>query len=188
MGLAILVFPPRSYRHVARESVRVSSTERLRDGIREELSKAAAERVTRPAWDAITVNWDVEDFGGFNSGAELVQNLDAWEHYQPGKWLSQLVFAVGLPSGMADGAGTLLGLALPLPGEKFLDQLSTVIKLAGIVFAVASGNPVAACASLKSLVHEEMVDAVAKVIRADVGVSQTPSAKNTPHPPGAPGI
>jgi len=160
----------------------------LRRGIREELSKAIADRGTRPAWDAITVEWNVKDFGGFNNAGDLVQNLETWEHHQVGQWFSQVGSAAGLPTAMTGGAGDVLGLAVPLPGEHFLDQLSTVIHLAGVAFAVASGNPALACASLKSLAHTAMIDIVSTELQATLTPAPQPQppAGLDPNGPDAP--
>jgi hypothetical protein len=189
MGVAVLVFPPPSYRGVVGRSLWVADSPRqLRRGITEELSKAIADRTTRPEWDAITVKWDVTDFGGFNSAGDLVQNLETWEHHRVGQWFSQVGSAAGLPTSLTGGAGDVLGLAVPLPGEHFLDQLSTVIHLAGVAFAVASGNPALACASLKSLAHTAMIDIVSTELQATLTPAPQldPPAGPDPGSPDAP--
>ena len=103
-----------------------------------------ATEAIQPEWNLITLQWaPTRDFGRFDSAAELARNLETWEHRAAGRWLAQVGTAAGVPSGVA-GAGIAVGIAVPLPGAQALGQLSIAVNLAGVAFALATGNPVLA--------------------------------------------
>jgi hypothetical protein len=134
-----------------------------------------ATEAIQPEWNRITLQWaPTRDFGGFNSAAELARNLETWEHRAAGRWLAQVGTAAGVPSGVA-GAGIAVGTVVPLPGAQALGQLPIAANLAGVAFALATGNPVLACASLKSLAHEALIKAVSAEIRTILAPRGEPS-------------
>jgi hypothetical protein len=137
--------------------------------------KDIATQAIQPEWNRITLHWaPTPDFGRFNSAAELARNLETWEHGEAGRWLAQVGSAAGMPSGVA-GARIAVVAVVPLPGDQTLGRLSIVLNLAGVAFALATGNPVLACASLKSFAHEALIKAVSVEIRAILAPRVEPS-------------
>ena len=92
--------------------------------------------------------------------AMMADKLGQWDHVLLQGFLS----IAGLPAPI-DAA---IVFVVPLPGDDLMSDLAEVIRVAGVVLAFASGNAVRAYASLKSLVHEELVKVVAGLIHKDV--------------------
>jgi hypothetical protein len=69
---------------------------------------------------------------------------------------------------------------VPLPGDRLIDDLSTAIKVAGIGFAIMTGHAVLACASLKSLLHDELVKITVKAFGAGMDALVNPSTPTKP--------
>ena len=137
----------------------------LLDGVRERLAGQLAEFAIDPMWGPATARWCVTDIGGFDAAARLFGGLDTWSHSAVASWVTQVSDAIDMPGAMADGAGAVIGLAVPLPIDRPLRDLSRITQVAGVAFAVLTGNPVLACASLKALAHDQLIDLVAKGIR-----------------------
>jgi hypothetical protein len=136
--------------------------ERLLDGIRERLAERATETGLNPVWDAATARWYVTDFGGFERAAEVFGDLDNWGHQAVAAWVEDVDRAIDMPRAVAGDVGEVIGLAIPLPIDRPLIDASRVIQIAGVAFAAATGNMPLACASLKSLAHDRLVDFMAK--------------------------
>ncbi len=83
-----------------------------------------------------------------------------WDH----DLLRQLLANAGLP----DPVDAAIVFVVPLPGDHLMNELAKVIKVVGIAFAFATGHAVWACASVKSLLHDELVGVAARVIRNEV--------------------
>ena len=137
----------------------------LLDGVRERLAGQLAGFAMDPMWDLATADWYVTDIGGFDAAARLFGDLDTWSHSAVASWVTQVSVAIGMPGAMADGAGVVIGFAVPLPIDRPLKALSRITQVAGVAFAVLTGNPVLACASLKALAHDQLIDLVVKGIR-----------------------
>lgn len=151
------------------------AAQRLVGQMNERVTEDIAAQAILPEWNLLTLQWaPTRDFGGFDSVAELARNLDTWEHRVAGRWLAQVGAAAGVPSGVA-GAGIAVGTIVPLPGDQALGQLSIAVNLAGVAFALATGNPILASASLKSLAHETLIKAVAAEIRTILAPRVVPS-------------
>jgi hypothetical protein len=135
---------------------------RLLDGIRERLAERATETGLNPVWDAATTRWYVTDFGGFERAAEVFGDLDNWGHQAVAAWVEDVDRAIDMPRAVAGDVGEVIGLAIPLPIDRPLIDASRVIQVAGVAFAAATGNMPLACASLKSLAHDRLVDFMAK--------------------------
>jgi len=86
--------------------------------------------------------------------------------------VDQLGLLVGLPDIVADGAGLMIRYLVPLPVDQSLDDLSRIAQVAGIVIFAAAGGHVLACASLKSFVHDELTDRLAKELCRVIGLRQ----------------
>ena len=161
----VIVHAPPEFRDWARgqPSPLREDVTRLVDGMRERLSQQAAGRVIDVVWKPATSGWSVVDFGGFNKMAGLPADFDDWGHQQVGTWATQATDAAGLP--LLDGAGAVIRYLVPLPFDRALHDASRVIQVAGILAFALPGGHVLACASLKSLVHDEMTDLLAEQLR-----------------------
>ena len=136
--------------------------DRLLDGIRERLATRATETGLNPVWDAATTEWYVTDFGGFERVAEMFGDLDNWGHQAVAAWVGDVGRMIDMPTAVAGDVGEVIGLAIPLPIDRPLIDASRVIQVAGVAFAAATGNMPLACASLKSLAHDRLIDFMAK--------------------------
>jgi hypothetical protein len=156
--------------------------ESLLEGVKERLTDTAAGQVVNAVWEPATTGWQVTGFWGFDSAAGVTDDLDNWSHREAGNWAAQLGGAAGLPGGIADGAGAVIRYLVPLPVDRPLEDLSRVIKVAGIVVFALAGGHVLACASLKSLVHQELTDLLARQLRTVI--SSQPAGPEPGWPPG----
>jgi hypothetical protein len=164
----------------------------LVDGIRERLSQQAAGRIVNIVWAPATDRWQVTDFGGFDRMAGYPTRLDDWDHQQAGALAAKVGTAAGLPANVAQGAGFLIRYVVPLPLDGALQDLTRVIQVAGIAAFALPGGHVLACASLKSLIHDEVADLVAKQLRGAIwlepaapGSRQRPITESAPARPAS---
>jgi hypothetical protein len=158
----------------------------LVDGMRERLSGQAAGRAVDVLWAPATGGWRVVDFGSFDKMAGFPTQLDDWGHRQAGAWVAQAGTAAGLPADVTGGAGAVIRYLVPLPFDPGLHDVSRVIQVAGILAFALPGGHVLACASLKSLVHDEITDLLAKQLRAVIWPGPATPDPGQPQPPGPP--
>jgi hypothetical protein len=116
-------------------------------GVQERLTDGLAGLFVNAVWQPATADWRVADFGGFDRVSGLPDDLDNWGHREIGTWAARLGLVAGLPGSAADGIGAVVGYLVPLPADRHLEDLSRVIRVAGIVtFAAhvhvpAAGGP-----------------------------------------------
>jgi hypothetical protein len=132
--------------------------------MREQFSQSAASWLVDSAWEPAAAAWRVTDFADFDILSGLSEAVGNWEHQEAGAFAEQLGRITGLSGIAVDGAGVVVRYLVPLPGDQALEDFSRLIKVAGIVAFGLAGGHVLACASLKSLVHDELIDLVANGI------------------------
>jgi periplasmic divalent cation tolerance protein len=138
--------------------------DRLLNEIGERLAGQATETGVNPVWDVTTTRWHVTDFGGFEHAAEMFSGLDNRAHQAVAAWVQDVGSAIGMPGAVAGDVGEVIGLAIPLPIDRPLIEASRVIQVAGIAFAVATGNAPLACASIKAYAHDRLINFMARGI------------------------
>jgi hypothetical protein len=143
----------------------LAQPERLRkdtDPLLEGVRKRAAGAILGAVWAPATAGWQVTDFGGFDRLSGLPGHLDDWSHRQIGMAAAQVGRSAGLPPNVTAGAGAVIRYLVPLPVDRSLAEVSRAIKLAGVLAFSLAGAHVLACASLKSLVHDQLAEWVAE--------------------------
>jgi len=141
----------------------------LGDKVQDRIRHEASERLIAGWWKDATSRWQAQDYGGFGITADEVKE---WDHDLLQRFLAN--------TGMPDPATAAVVFVVPLPGDEFMGDLAEVIRVAGVLFAFASGHAVWACASLKALVHEKLVDVVAGIMREEIAALSQVTATESP--------
>jgi hypothetical protein len=168
------------------DEVQEGVLEGVRKGVPEWLAERFAQIAIDPVWEPASRDWHVTDIGGFEAAARSFSDLDTWSHSAVASWVTDVGNAIGMPGAMANGAGAVIGLAVPLPFDQPLKELSQVIQVAGVAFGIVTGNAPLACASLKALAHDQLIDLVAREVRGVTSVKLFKPGHASPRRPDRP--
>ena len=146
----------------------------LLEALREKVKDSAISSVAGPSWDVLTQKWRTTDPGNFAGVSDRVRDLD------------EDMFRVAMNSiGVPGPVEAALVFVVPLPLSKPLGELAVLGDVVGIAFALMTGHALMACASLKSLAREGIIQLFKEAIKEALDkehVALRPPAETTPPP------
>ena len=146
----------------------------LMETLQEQVRDSAISSITDPSWEVLTQRWQTTDPGNFAGVSDRVRDLDK-------DMFRTAMNSIGVP-GPVEAA---LVFVVPLPFSKPLGELAVMGDVLGIAFALAAGHALMACASLKSLAHEGIIQLFKKAIKQALDsehVALRPPAETAPPP------
>lgn len=142
--------------------------------LQKQVRDSAASSIADPSWEVLTQKWQTADPGNFAGVSDKVRDLDE-------DMFRAAMNSIGIP-GPVEAA---LVFVVPLPLSEPLGELAVLGDVLGIAFALATGHALMACASLKSLAHEGIIQLFKNAIDQALDSEQValrPPAETAPLP------
>lgn len=115
-----------------------------------------------PAWDIATAPWQTQEATSLADVAEMVGHLKSSIHETfVGAPTRTLLTSWGLQPLPSELVGATAA-AYALPGDGAVRQVKLLVQVTGLIAGAAAGNPLLVSACLKSWVHDQVRDAVAR--------------------------
>jgi hypothetical protein len=146
----------------------------LMKALQEQVRDSAISSIADPSWKVLTQRWQTTDPGNFAGVSDRVRDLDK-------DMFRAAMNSIGVP-GPVEAA---LVFVVPLPFSEPCEELAVMGDVLGIAFALAAGHALMACASLKSLAHEGIIQLFKIAIKQALDsehVALRPPAEPAPAP------
>jgi hypothetical protein len=136
------------------------------------------------AWQSVTKDWSVTDYGGLGAAADSFDDVDSWAH----DGVADIVLWAGGPD-LAPLAPltepVIQGIHLPI--DRPLSQVSLGLRIIGVGFGILTGNPVltSLCTQdlMRQLFTKGVVGAVHLALANDLSVEKNDPAADGPKEP-----
>jgi hypothetical protein len=127
---------------------------RLLEALRKKVKDCAISSVADPSWDVLTRTWQTTGPGSFTDVGDGVRDLDQ-------DMFGAAMNSIGVP-GPVEAA---LVFVVPLSFFGPVGELTVLGDVLGLAFALTTGHALMACASLRSLASERIIQLFKQAIR-----------------------